>query len=362
MTPYLLLYSHCIIVKGSSRATICDLQRKNIHLVPNSLADLFIDNRYIDKKELYGQVEEDDLEIVNEYLGFLEEMELVFPCTSEELALFPAMSEEWLFPAHISNCVLDTTGKYDYFDADFLSQLNDLCCNYIQFRFFKETTIDYLQQLLGLIDRSQIKSIEILLPEIDEPGFYEQLLSFVQAHKKIGTITVYGAGESGMYHEGMSGMGFIMRTTTEISSATHCGVIDPSLFSINVLTYTESLAHNTCLNKKISIDADGRIKNCPSMKEHFGNIQDTTLAEAVMKNGFKKYWDITKDQITRCKDCEFRHVCTDCRAYVDNPGDLYAAPLKCGYDPYICEWEEWSTNPLKQQAIAFYGMHEPVKL
>lgn len=37
---------------------------------------------------------------------------------------------------------------------------------------------------------------------------------------------------------------------------------------------------------------------------------------------------------------------------------MYAKPLKCGYNPYTCEWEEWSTNPLKQQAIDYYGMRE----
>lgn len=92
------------------------------------------------------------------------------------------------------------------------------------------------------------------------------------------------------------------------------------------------------------------------MKEHFGNIRDTTLREALSKPGFKKYWNITKDQISVCKDCEFLHVCTDCRAYVENPDDDYSRPLKCGYDPYTCTWEEWSNHPLKQQAITHYGM------
>ena len=94
------------------------------------------------------------------------------------------------------------------------------------------------------------------------------------------------------------------------------------------------------------------------MKTCFGNIKNTTLEEAINKQGFKKYWDVTKDQIVKCKDCEFRHVCTDCRAYTDNPQDSYAAPLKCGYDPYTCEWEEWSNHPLKQKAIDFYGMRD----
>ncbi len=47
------------------------------------------------------------------------------------------------------------------------------------------------------------------------------------------------------------------------------------------------------------------------MTESFGNIRDTTLAEAIEKPGFKKYRDINKDKILVCKDCEFRNMCVD---------------------------------------------------
>ena len=96
------------------------------------------------------------------------------------------------------------------------------------------------------------------------------------------------------------------------------------------------------------------------MRESFGNINTTKLIDALSRPGFKKYWNITKDQISICKDCEFRHVCTDCRAYIENPDDIYSKPLKCGYNPYTCEWEEWSTNLLKGKAIEYYGMKDLV--
>ena len=70
----------------------------------------------------------------------------------------------------------------------------------------------------------------------------------------------------------------------------------------------------------------------------------------------KKYWFINKDKISVCQDCEFRHVCTDCRAYIENPEDLYSKPLKCGYDPYANVWEDWTINPLKQSTIAYYNL------
>ena len=90
------------------------------------------------------------------------------------------------------------------------------------------------------------------------------------------------------------------------------------------------------------------------MKESYGNIKDTTLEEVLNKKGFKKLWTIHKDKIKVCQDCEFRHICTDCRAYREDPEDIYSKPLKCGYSPYTNEWEEWSTNPLKQKAIKHY--------
>ena len=128
---------------------------------------------------------------------------------------------------------------------------------------------------------------------------------------------------------------------------------------------TESMNHNNCLHKKISVDKNGFIKNCPSMTESFGHISETTLSEALKKSGFKKYWNINKDQIQGCQDCEFRYVCTDCRAYVDdydssgNPRGVHKSKaLKCDCDPFTGEWMHWSENPLKSKAKEYYEMIE----
>lgn len=70
--------------------------------------------------------------------------------------------------------------------------------------------------------------------------------------------------------------------------------------------------------------------------------------------GFKN----TKTQLkgTVCQDCEFRHICTDCRACLDEPEDIYSKPLKCGYNPYTAEWQDWSSNPLKEKTIQYYRL------
>lgn len=54
----------------------------------------------------------------------------------------------------------------------------------------------------------------------------------------------------------------------------------------------------------------------------------------------KKYWLITKDRIKKCKDCELRYVCFDCREIVKRKtNDLYASNPYCKYNPYKGIWE-----------------------
>ena len=88
------------------------------------------------------------------------------------------------------------------------------------------------------------------------------------------------------------------------------------------------------------------------MSRSYGNIKDLSLLEVLNLQEFQKYWYINKDEISICKVCEFRYNCTDCRAFLQNPDDIYSKPLKCGYNPYTTKWEEWSTHPMKKKAIS----------
>ena len=118
-----------------------------------------------------------------------------------------------------------------------------------------------------------------------------------------------------------------------------CGLVQPEYFMLNLSFFTESQEYNTCLNRKLCIDNEGNIKNCPAMKQSFGNIKDITLQEAISQPGFTDLWFINKDQIDVCKDCEFRRMCMDCRCFIKDPGNIYSQPAKCTYNPYICKWE-----------------------
>lgn len=181
-----------------------------------------------------------------------------------------------------------------------------------------------------------------------------QIDSFIDANDGVLLLVLFSAPDESVRKHGDRTYGFTVHTTQEINSSLHCGIVSPSYFAPNTKMYYDGLNGNSCLNKKIAIDVDGNIKNCPSQAKSFGNINSISILDAMSDIGFKSLWTITKDSIHVCKDCEFRMICTDCRAYIDNPEDIYSKPLKCGYNPYSSEWQDREKMQDKQRSIAFY--------
>jgi hypothetical protein len=98
-------------------------------------------------------------------------------------------------------------------------------------------------------------------------------------------------------HYSNHGNAYIIFENDEITSCDNCGNVSMSGFVCNIPMYIESLKYNSCLNRKISIDVDGNIKNCPSMINTYGNINNIELSEVINTKDFTKLWNITKDKI-----------------------------------------------------------------
>lgn len=301
-------------------------------------------------------------EAINEYVDFLLENEFIF--FSDEPSLFPKINTDFFYPFDISNTIINFNNSYNI--KIVLEQLNLLKCKNIEIRFLKAINLKHIEDILlflteidsiichiGLyFECEEVLNDDTLLKLFDNPRITFIVLINSKTKKELKTINLPNGR-------------FFHYSDQESLDKKNCGIVDKLYFITNTNSYTESLNHNSCLNKKLSIDKDGNIKNCPSMPQSFGNIKDTTLEAALNHPDFKKYWNVNKDMIAVCKDCEFRHICTDCRAYTERThfdGEIdLSKPLKCGYNPYTNEWVEWSTNPLKEKAIEYYGMQELVK-
>ncbi|MBS1775206.1 MAG: grasp-with-spasm system SPASM domain peptide maturase [Bacteroidetes bacterium] len=260
--------------------------------------------------------------------------------------------DNWDTPAIITNAIIEFDTKNISVNMLSVNLLIKSCLTrHIEFRFLNKIDTVSITHILGEINQLELFSYCLVFCNGVED--VESFLMQLQSHYKMFRTIVYNANSEQVIETGKGGWGNIF-LLKESFTVTGCGQISPIYFCNNIEHITESQQHNTCLNRKIAIDAEGNIKNCPSMTKSYGNIKDTKLIEVVNNPEFQKLWYIHKDKISVCRDCEFRHICTDCRAYLENPEDIYSKPLKCGYNPYTGEWEEWSSNPLKQQTMDYY--------
>lgn len=345
------LFANCIPVKGAKRWIIADLQRVEFYFISQGLFEILTvhKNKSVDFIKEYYDFQLDTF--IDDSFNDLIEMELGFWCNYVDK--FPDLSMNYHVPFEINNSIIEFNKTSNHNVKAIFNELSTMNCQFVELRFIDDWKISEIEAILALSLHTTFRNIELLFPYYEELETYDFDI-FIFENQRVGNIIIYNSPYDKIVSLKSDAQFYF--TTQDLSNNKHCGNISIGYFRINIATFTESQHHNTCLNRKISIDQNGNIKNCPSMTESYGNIANTTLQEALNHPNFKKYWNITKDQISVCQDCEFRHICTDCRAYVENPDDIYSKPLKCGYNPYTCEWEDWSTNPLKEKAMKYYGI------
>jgi len=338
---------------------LCDVQRNAIRLIPNALYNLFPLFNTLTKQELVMHYGEQHKMTVTEYIEFLIENEFAFYCSHNELECFPPINvSEFHTPFPITNAIVELEDTDSAYVLHLLSELNEVDCPALEIRILQKIEITALETLLRQFNDPDINIVElhIVLPENNFD--LDALQELFKRHLRLTSLIISNATENKRLTDFFFGNSTIVYTTRSVHIQTCCGNFHPDTFVINIPFFTESQNHNTCLHRKVAIDKEGNIKNCPSMSKSFGNISEVKLIDVIYNEEFTAKWNINKDQIKICQDCEFRHVCMDCRAYLEDPYDVYSKPLKCGYNPYTCEWEDWSTNPLKQGAMDYYNMKD----
>ncbi len=336
---YLKVQAECLPVRGYRRSTLCDLPREEYKLIPNDMYDFLVEY----ENKLVANIAKDfDPEDLDEYLTYLENHEYVFYCEDWEIELFTKIDMTYKYPGHISNLILDIRSKPAYDMAKAVEVASKLGPVNIQVRAYEEVNFNVIEDFLEHINGMRIRSVDFII-KYSEDITNEQIEAFCEKYKQVLSFVFHSAPFSKVdsvviVQKLVRRIGYVEQP---ILDHTACGNISPHYFNSNITFYTESQHHNTCLNQKLSIDVDGNIKNCPSMPESYGNINEVDeleLTEIVKSKAFQKYWNIKKDDIKICRDCEFRHICTDCRAYREDDADMYSKPLKCGYNPYIAKW------------------------
>jgi len=336
---YFKLYACCVLVNGTKRAGICDLQRSAFESIPLSLYHFLNEHKNISYNDILSNYPVGNKKIIDEYYSWLITKEFGFWCDESDFTNFIEMDCDFHIPSEVSNAIIDIDKANISHYNKIIMELIQLSVPHIEIHSFIKVDLSFFQKLIKKCSGTRVKSVDIITPYIDKKyDFSEEIIIKKEWGMRLNTITFYNSPNNDVI-ETMMGLTRFIFIKRNIFSSNCCGNVSSKYFTINTSAYTESLKFNTCLNRKISIDVNGEIKNCPSIQKSYGNIKDTTLKEALSKNGFKDLWDIKKDDIKVCQDCEFRHICTDCRAYIDNPNDIYSRPAKCNYNPYQAKWK-----------------------
>lgn len=340
-----MLFACCIPVKGAVRSIVCDLQRSDYMFISNDLCDMLSNGSFLsqqDVDEIPGR--SNDSELLDQ-LQLLEEKEFCFRCSEEESRLFAQIPLNWNTSKSVTNAIIDSDCDSKHPFSFIFSQLAKLGCQAVQLRFFDPVSILDLEVVLSTAQKNRFTDIELIVADMESSNV---LLgrTWSQQFPAL-TKVIFHSASSNRLLANERGEVPIYQITNRITSAEHCGFIHPDGFIIGREMFSEAQNHNTCLSGKLSIDMQGNIKNCPAMNYSFGKVNEANFDDILRMKEFKRSWNMTKNKISVCQDCEFRYVCTDCRAHVIDETDPYSKPAKCSYDPYATSWLKASTENLK---------------
>lgn len=346
---YFNLFSNIMVTKGASRILISDLQRNVSELYSLEFYDVIEELSQKSIENILENYNAESRKFIYEYIELLLEKEYGFISEGDWDRNFPSISNEYNEPNKISNIFIEINNLSVL--GTIKQSVENLGVKHLVIYSHEKLSLSGFQEIELQFAGSVLNGIEIFSPYHDAVD--ENFIHYLnQTAKRIYGLVFYGCAKAPFKSRDI--FRFHVQFSSEDLKISSCGKVNLKYFNTNSQKVSESLHHNSCLHKKIGIDVNGNIKNCPLMAESFGNINYESLEDALVKTGFRKYWNLTKDKVEVCRDCEFRYICTDCRAFTESShknseGLDISKPLKCGYDPYSGKWEAGSNNPLKQK-------------
>jgi len=329
---YLYKNSTCLCTKGFQRGVILDFNKNKYFLSSNYIID-YIEN-FTPDYHVNDQLNKVFKTPESQDLKFLIENEII--CSSKLLFKNEFINLSYDFHSKITNCIVEYHSLDVFLNC--LIQIEAIGCNNLQLFVSKNIDIYELKLILKNIDNTLIKMLEVIVFSLDGKKQISSLKKVFLKNVRLYKLIIGSSPLNERIYIDQFKIKYIDFRNDKLSYF-NCGAVHPIFFTNNLTFFTESQCHNTCLNRKLCIDQYGEIKNCPAMAKSYGNVKDTALKELISNPEFQELWTISKDQIDVCKDCEFRHMCMDCRAFIKDPENIYSQPAKCTYNPYICKWD-----------------------
>lgn len=328
LNDILYLYPCIKLVKGAERSALYDLQRCRIYTIPNSFSELLTNGVFDIEHTLLTYPHSSS--IVYQYAAFLIDNELARRCDSD--TVLQKIDEQYYSPYTITHAILDYDETMSYSLKKAIDELSDMRCDGLKLRFFKILPVDFIKDTFELFHETSIRGVEYIIQFDENRCDYHDLSNLIELNPRIQSVLISNTPSHYICNRNSLSQKLFF-TKDAITTPDSCGIFHPSFLRPVQEFYQLSLNHNNCLYGLISINSKGYICNCPSLHQTFGHYNNTRLKDVIENPQFLKLWNITKDKIDSCKNCELRYACQDCRAFIDDDKIEYAKPYKCHYHP-----------------------------
>ncbi len=342
---YFKIFENCCIVKGTINGAIYDLQRDAIYPIPISFYEILKQYNESKIEDVYSVFDSEEYPVLDSYFDFLIENEIVFLMYDNmSFPNFRKINFQFQTPHILSNLIISI--KSNEYDTKFISavskQIATIKCQNVQLRFDQTTNHCTLYDtVMYFINLKALRSLELVIP-------YSSI-NKVLGHKELteqsllSRIIVYGDHTEADKNRlaKLKNIDVIMYKFSDFPRFK--GLNETRFMNLqpNMLIFSEAKNHNLYYNGKAYIESDGNVYQSPFVHTASGNIFTSPLQDIVKTRNFQKYWNITKDSIKVCKDCEFRYTCCDGRVPKYNVNsEEYYYDSTCKYDPYTGNFKE----------------------
>lgn len=317
----------CIAVQGVNRSVIYDLLRGDYHFIPNEIYEIIHTSETITCSQFTVSG------FKSEWFDFLIEHEFLFEINGDgDVKNFPEIDKTYMTTYDISNLLIHD---------NYCPNLLNLWSNFS----IKNLTIlsenfqpQVLECLLENLTELEIDCITIVLTSKKREYYYSQF-DFLRKFDNVFSIFCFEStlvNDRTQYKHRL--FEFIL---IDHSFEQFCNNVYPEKFHVNHEIFLESINHNLFFHKQVYVDQELKIKNGLTTKIDFGSILDLNsnqIQSILISNQFRRHWEIPKNQILVCNQCEFRLMCPDPKPVKKVSDNLYVNVYECNYNPYISLW------------------------
>ena len=297
---HLRIFTDCYLVDGDNGYLIYDLSRERLISLGKTAYHVL---KEIDGKSIDSILSKFGNEIIK-ILDYFVAEEICF--LTDAPGSFPKISKDFHLEYECYSAILEigTSGQYDCLNA--INELNQLGCQMlmISIKSTSNITADDIYTMINSTKDSFLRCIDIVVPSSFENTFS---MDFLNHNARICSITYLGAKQS---ESEQKENGVLIKRVTDEDLDWSEKIIRQN-FSFTLKSFMEAKKYNIALNRKISIDELGFIRNYINHHDHFGDFSDgsISISQVFRSPEFQKKWSIGNDFIEKCKNCKFRYCC-----------------------------------------------------